>query len=429
MPYEPPVPVESGGAPGLRAVSSSPAGWDPLPDIRFSPLDLGPRARPPGRGIVHSRPSSRHPLWNSTLLLVGLTGSSYITTFVRERFFYQRAYGTVVLDHAEVLMSLLAVVSNAIGLLLVFVWVSGRISTRALLILAGVAISAVLAAVVGSVAAGAAVGIVVSFSAWLLWSQKAAAAGRLAPALVGAITAAGPTLIVWSLLGTENLTHVLLGYLVGSTWQAGIAGVLSLGGRPAKRSESGSPWWPLVYVVVIQFDALIDQVVLLGAGKGWAGAAALAYSLFVATVLIVLYPLSSQALAGRLDLAKRRYSIGLGAVAGCSFLVLLPLVLPLVLRGGHVEGIGYNRVLDLSLCYGLAIPFSTYWQLHTRAAHGDTDQWHRLAGWAGLLFVVHAVGLVPVVILSEWSLVPLATVAAFGLMAVLWSRQPSVKGT
>lgn len=402
------------------------------PDLQFAQLPTDffgrpeqedlvepPSAAPRSAGEVgHAREKGRTRvrsgvLANSSLLLVGASGVSYLTTFVRERYFYQRAYGTNTLDRLEVALSVAAIVSNLVGMLLAFWWSSGRFHNRRTMVALVASISAAGLVSIPFPAAGCLVGVLIASSVFLWGCQRAAARGRQAYALLGAITAPGLTITSWQVIGIDRPTKILLGYLVGSAWQAAVAVAVGRGAALQRSEHRSSMAWPLFYMLAVQVDAVLDQAALLSAGRGWAGAGALAFNLLGAATVIVIGPLGAQALAGRLDLSRLR-AIALPTVAiTAAYLLAVPVVLPLVIKGGSVAGSGYHRIVVLSMLYGLAIPFSIFWQLRTRASHRDALQWPSIAREAAFLFVVHVAVLAVVVAARAWELVPLATVLAF----------------
>ncbi|MGH9076851.1 MAG: hypothetical protein ACRDY0_05265 [Acidimicrobiales bacterium] len=360
------------------------------------------------------------------MVIVGVSGVSYLTTFVRERYFYQHAYGTNTLDRLEVALSVAAILSNLFGMLLALWWSSGRIRTGTATVAAMVSISVAAALFVLFPPGGCLVGVLVASSVFLWGCQRSAAVGRQAYALLGAVTAPGLTIASWQVIGIDQPTKILLGYWFGAVWQAAIA--IGVSGRaPAPRSERQlSLAWPLLYLLAVQVDAVADQAVLLAAGRGWAGAGALAFEFFGAATVVVVGPLGAQALAGRLDVFRAR-PIALPTVAiTVGYLLAMPLVLRLVIKGGAVQAVGYHRIFIFSMLYGLAIPFSIIWQLRTRASHRDAAQWPSVAREAALLFVVHIAVLAIILGLRAWELVPLATVIAFAVASARLFRRGAV---
>lgn len=366
-----------------------------------------------------------HRWSNSMVVLVGVSGASYLTTFVRERYFYQHAYGTNTLDRLEVALSLAAIASNIVGMLLAFWWSSGRFRPRRSVMILGGSIAMAVVLSVQFPTVGCLLGVLIASSVFLWGVQRSAARGRQAYALLGAITAPALTLASWQVVGVDRPTKILVGYLVGAAWQAAVAVVVGHGATALLTESRSSMAWPLLYMVAIQVDAVLDQGALLTAGRGWAGAGALAFNLLGAATVIVVGPLGAQALAGRLGVS-RPSAVALPALAiTAAYLLAVPVVLPLVIKGGSVEAGGYHRIFVFAMLYGLALPFTIYWQLCTRASHRDAAQWSSTAREAAFLFVVHVVVLAVVVVLRAWDLVPLATVVAFAVASGRLARHRS----
>lgn len=367
-------------------------------------------------------------LFNSSLLLIGASGGSYLTTFVRERYFYQGAYGTQRLDHLEVVLSVAAIISNVAGVVLALWWSSGRVGSRRMALIGAVSAAAAAAIALPLPDVGYLLGVMVASSAFLWGSQRAAAAGRQFPALLGAIIAPGLTIACWHWLGIGSPSKILLGYLAGAVAQGTIAVFVGRHTTSVRAAPGigASLWWPILYMLAVQVDAVLDQIVLLGAGRGWAGADALAFNFLAAATVIVIGPLGAQALAGRFDVRRWRQVIVPTLAVTVGYLVAVPLVLPVLIKGGAVEGAGYHRILVFSLSYGLAIPFSIVWQLRTRAANRDSEQWAAVSRQALLVFGLHSAALVVFVILGSWELVPLATVLSFAIASAWLVRRDSV---
>ena len=360
---------------------------------------------------------------NSATFLILLSAMSYLTTFVRERFFYQRAYGTSALDHLELTVSALAVISNVGGMVLAFMWVSGRLRPRvtSVGVLAGCGICAATASM--SLTVAACVGIALCSTGFLVANQRAADTGRQAFAIVGAVSAVIPTLSVWEVAGTRQSQAVLAGYLAGAAWQAAFAIAAGFRSHRPQAARAASLLWPLTYMAALQLDGLVDQLLLLNASPGWLGAAALARNIVTAAAVVLVGPLSSQAMAGRFNLGRGSRLIAIALATTALTLVVLPVVLPLAIKGGAVNGLGYHRMLTLSLLYALAIPFSTYWQVHTRAAHVDATRWRSMAHLALCILAVHLIVIAPIVLFRQWELMPLGTVAAYGAGTLMLVRR------
>jgi len=365
---------------------------------------------------------------DGALWLILVNGLSYLTTLVRERYLYQHEYGTHALDDVVVLLAALAIAGNALGIVASFWWSAGRITERALRL--GVLCAAVPVGLVALVSLEGSLLLVylVASSVFLVAIQRAASAGRQFYAVLGAVTAPVPTILIWEAVGVRSASHILLGYAAGACWQAAGAWVIGRGGSVDPSTSSASLLWPVAYIAAVQADGVADISVLLLAGRGWASACGFAYSAFSGTVVIVVGPLAAQALAGRFHLENPLRLLAGGVLIAAAYVGLVPVVLHLALHGGAVVGPGYRRVLDLTLLYAAALPFAIFWQLMTRAEHRDAERWRSLAFQAVLLFVVHSALLGILVALHAWSYIPLATLGGFATMALgnvaLRSRAP-----
>jgi hypothetical protein len=366
---------------------------------------------------------------NGLVSLVLVTGVSYLTTLVRERFLYQHEYGTHALDLVVVLLAVTAIVGNALGILLAFWWSAGRIGVRA--VRRGVLASAGVVAIVSGVSTVGALllAYLVAAAGFTLATQRAAGMGRQFYAVLGAVTAPGPTILVWTIVGVRTTPTILLGYAVGTIWQAAWALLVGWGGSVDRSSSTDSLLWPVVYIAAVQADGVADVAILLLAGRGWASACGFAYNALTAVVVIFVGPLGAQALAGRFNPDRpARLLIGSAMIAG-AYLALAPFVLRYAIHGGAVVGSGYHRVLYLTLLYAPAIPFAIVWQLVTRADHRRAERWRSLAMQGVSLFTVHLVFLAILALSREWRLVPLSTGAAFAIQTgvLLVSRRRSIQ--
>jgi hypothetical protein len=355
---------------------------------------------------------------NGIVWLVAANGASYLTSLLRERFLYQREYGTHSLDFVVVSLAVTAILGNALGILLAFWWAAGRLRLQTVYL--GLAIVGAATAFISVVSPEAALLVVylVASAAFLLGTQRAASAGRQMYALAVAATAPGAAVVLWTTVGVRTSGDILLGYAAGALWQAVGAWLVGKGGEVAPSSSSSSLLWPLAYIAAVQVDGVVDISFLLLAGKGWASACGFAYNAFSGTAVVLIGPLSAQALAGRfhLDRPVRILAASFGVAA--AFAALVPLVLRFVIHGGAVVGAGYHRVLVLTLLYAPALPFAIFWQLFTRAEHRDADRWKALAVQSTVLFLVHMTLLMIIVILAAWIYVPLSTVGAFAALAI-----------
>lgn len=355
---------------------------------------------------------------NGLAWLVVANGASYLTSLLRERFLYQHEYGTHSLDVVVVALAVSAILGNALGVLLSFWWAAGRLAVRSVHL--GLVVAAAASALVAVVSVESALLFVyvVASAAFLLATQRAAGMGRQLYALIAAATSPGAAVLIWATIGVRSVTNILLGYAAGAIWQAVGAWLVGRGGQIAPSGSTSSLLWPLVYIAAVQIDGVADISLLLLAGRGWASAGGFAYNTFGGITVLLIGPLSAQALAGRFHLERPIRILGVSTLVAGAFAALLPFVLRLVIHGGAVVGGGYHRVLVLSLLYAPAVPFAIFWQLMTRSEHRDAERWRALAIQASILFLVHLALLMLVVILRAWIYVPLSTVGAFAALAI-----------
>ena len=355
---------------------------------------------------------------NGPIWLIIANAVSYLTSLLRERFLYQHEFGTHSLDVVVVSLAIAAIVGNAIGVALSFWWAAGRISVEKIYV--GLAIVASVTAFVAMASPTTALLILylLASAAFLLAMQRAASVGRQLYALAGAVMSPGIAVLIWASVGVGDSTDILLGYAAAALWQAVGAWIVGQGGLVAASSGTSSLLWPLAYVAAVQVDGVADITLLLLAGRGWASACAFAYNAFSATTVVVIGPLSVQALAGRLHLERPARILGLSTLAAGLFAVLAPFVLRLLLQGGAVVGVGYHRVVVLTLLYAPALPFAIFWQLMSRSEHRDSERWKALAIQATVLVLLHMAFLLLLVVFQAWIYVPLSTVGAFAALAI-----------
>jgi hypothetical protein len=373
------------------------------------------------KGFNHS------PDWlkisNAPAILIAASGASYITTFIRERFYYQRGLGTMALDHIVVAVSVAAIISNMAGIAVSLSWAAGRLHTRFLPTGLALGVVLVAVAVITQSTVFFWIVLIVASYTYLVESQRAAQNGRLIYALLAAISAPFPTIIVWALLGTKSAHAVLAGYAVGAVWQAAGAARVGHGATITPTPQDGSKWWlPLLYIGAVQCDAVLDQILLLRAGVGWAGAGTMALTLSAAALVLFLGPMSTQALVSRLAFDKMRKLLIIGFAIAIVFEVAVYLVLPVILRGGSVAGVEYDRLFTLTLLYGSIIPFSFAWQLLSRIAHRAPGKWLAMSAQSVVIFGVHALILIPLLFYHLWYAFPLASVLAFGVGCLMMWR-------
>lgn len=344
--------------------------------------------------------------------LVLLAVGSYGTSFLRERYLYQRALGSRGLDLAVICIGIAFTLGNLIGALLAFSWTAGRVMPRAAkgAALGGVALLVLLAPVLGLVPLTAA--LVACMALFELGRVKAAHQGRQHRALLGALTAVVPTLGFWMTFGTGSTSRVLGGYLSGYLWQTAVAWHAGRRARPTLAAQRRSLGWLALYIVALQGQALIDRLLLLTAGHGWAASATLGYNSVDAATLVVAGPLAAEAMAGRLPKEVGRRNVGLLCLAGLGFVTVTPFFFSFAFRGGAVQGEAYRNLVIFAMIYGVALPASVVWLFRSRALQASPTAWRPVSVRASGVVALHLAVSVPLVLVHRPLLVPLGWVAS-----------------
>jgi hypothetical protein len=336
------------------------------------------RSRPPG---------TRGPL------LVGLAFLSYATSLWRETFLLHRALGTGLLDRTVAAYAIASLIGNLYAQALGLIWIDGRripwiFDRFDLLACAGmlmVPISSsigfclILAALVGSF----------EYS-----RQRAAFRGRQPSALIAAIVAPSVTIACWSTVGIGSLTRIMAGYVAGYALQSSGAWLSSRHAEPNRdvlnRHHEASIIWPAIFAGVTQINGLLDRMTLALGPAGWAGAAAFSLNVASAAMVLVVGPLSSEAVAGRVRIQPSRRLLIAIVVTTIVGVALTPTVLPILISGGLVHGGSYDKVRDFMVVYLVSIPGAGYWLFRARAMQSGAHNWRRVTLSAGLMLSVHA---------------------------------------
>jgi hypothetical protein len=252
--------------------------------------------------------------------------------------------------------------------------------------------------------------------------QRAAQRGRQNVALVGAVFAVVPTLLLWTWTGTGTTTTILAGYCAGAALQLIVAGGAGAGGTRHWDGARANLIWPMLYVAFILGNAFIDRLVLLEVGRGWAAAGAFAYNIADAIVLVIVGLLASEALAGRLS---RRYgSRALVALVAATALAvaLWPIALAVILHGGIATGGNLAKVRQLGYLYLAGVPGYVYWLFRSRVVQGTAATWRVVALLAGGATAIHFALSVPAGLAGAALLVPVGWLAAVYVASVLAAR-------
>ncbi|MDQ6948538.1 MAG: hypothetical protein M3256_20335 [Actinomycetota bacterium] len=324
----------------------------------------------------------------------------YGTSFIRERYLLQHALGLSALDVGVTAYGIAATFGNLWAVTLSIVWIDGgrRISpslTRFwLYACAGIVLYPI------SPIGGSCVALASLVAAFEYNRQRAAFRGRQLTTLAAALAAPAAAIGLWAIFGVDSFAKILAGYILGYLFQSGVATLIGRHGpRPADTPGSArrpaSLLWPVLFAALTQVNGVADRVILVFVGPGWAGAGGFAIGLASAAMLVVVGPLSSEAVAGRLGKQPpRRLVVGI-CLAGVASAMLMPSVLPLLISGSKVAGDNYDKVRNLSIVYMLSVPGSGYWLYRARALQTGDHMWQYVTMTGVVMLGVHLVVAVP----------------------------------
>ncbi|MHB8464787.1 MAG: hypothetical protein ACYDH6_24625 [Acidimicrobiales bacterium] len=313
-------------------------------------------------------------------ILVALAATSYLTTFARERFIYQRALGHDALDRAIVVLAVGSIIGTASGVVASLAWLAGRAGRpRYARTMAVCGCGAGTLAMVAVPPVGLALALVVASGAYEVGRQRAAVRGRQHVAWIGAALAVVPSLAVWSAFGTRDTPQILWGYAAGALFQAAVSCAAGRGAvvRPAARRDSLG--LPAVYVGAVLANAFSDRFLLTFVGVGWTASSAFAYNVADACTIVVAGPLAAEAMAGRLPstIARRTLLALTGATAAA--IAITPVALRTVMAGGSVAGENLHRITILTMTYLAGVPGSIVWLFRSRVDQRRSVAWRRVA--------------------------------------------------
>jgi len=223
---------------------------------------------------------------------VALAATSYLTTFLRERFLLQHALGSSALDGAVLAYAAAAGIGNLCGISLGLIWIDGRRIPRW------------ATPFVAYVALGAAVAIVapVSGSIILLGSlvfafeygrQRAAYRSRQHVVLFAAVVAPGATIAWWYFVGVSSLPLIIGGYALGYVIQGGASWAAARGSTAPSlpRALPVTVAWPVAFAGLTLMNGYLDRAIFSSAGRGWPAASAFSLNLAQAVMATVAGPL------------------------------------------------------------------------------------------------------------------------------------------
>jgi hypothetical protein len=364
-------------------------------ELGVIPLEFGQVSDSIDDGNLHADSLSHREIrLGARTALVGLAFVSYLTSFFRETFLVQIALGSTALDRAVLAYGMAAFVGNLYAIALGLVWIDGRripsICTRF-----GVfAVSGIVLLPIWPVA-GSCVLLASFVAGFEFHRQRSAFVNRQAGALIGAIIAPTVSVICWKISGVASLLPIVIGYSAGFLVQFAVVARLSRAAKPNRPSvgqranQAVGVIWPLIFAAVSLLNSLVDRLILPFAANGWVGAAAYAQNLATAALLIVVGPLSGEAVAGRIR-SQPSSRVLAAAVLGTGIaMCLTPIFLPLLVSSGAVSGNNYRHVEQLVILYLAAVPGGGYWTFRARALQVSSHTWRPAGLVAVAMLLVH----------------------------------------
>lgn len=353
-----------------------------------------------------------------------ITLVSYLTSFLRERYLIQEAIGSLVLDRSIAAYGAAALVGNTYAIVLGLLWIDGRPipSWARSFWLPGVG---GLALMPWSPPTGACVALASLVSASEYHRQRSAFRDRQAATLFFACVAPGLTIVYWKTFGVDSGLDILGGYCFGYLAQAGGAWLQAANVSRKSASPPGKQpqiVWPIVFAASVQLNGLLDRIVLPLAGPGWAAAAAFSLNLATAAVLVVVAPLASEAVAGRVSTKVSARTIVLVGSICFVALIAIPSGIPLVVGGGMTTGPSLDKVKAFALIYVAAIPAAGYFIFRARALQSSALMWKPIAAISCVSLLVHGGFAVAGVLLHRPHIVAVGWTAGAYVGAGLISR-------
>lgn len=334
--------------------------------------------------------------------LIGLAAASYVTSFARERYLLQHALGSTALDGAVVAYGLAALLGNLWAIALSLIWIDGRRNIP--IVFKNFGLIGALAIFLYPVSSlvGSALLLAALIGAFEFNRQRAAFVGKQALTLIATVVTPIISVAAWIVFGLDSLSKIIVGYTAGYLLQSGVAWAVGRRARPQdlwseRTTHQASGLWPIGFAFVTQLNGISDRWLMVLAGPGWAGAAGFSLSLAAAAMAIVIGPLGSEAVAGRMAVQPTRRLLWISCAMTLLGAATLPTLLPWLVAGGVVDGANYSRVRDLALVYFLSIPGAGYWLFRARALQIGAHMWRPVTMSGVVMFLVHALIAVPAV--------------------------------
>lgn len=332
----------------------------------------------------------------TSLVLPVLALASYLTSFLRERYLIQQALGLAALDQSVAAYAVASLAGNVYATALGLIWLDGRRIPRWATSFGTVAVVG-LALTTISPTVGTCLILASLIAAFDFARQKSALRGRQPAVLLAATIAPAVSIIWWEVVGVDSLLRIVAGYAAGYVLQAGVSWLVARRTTPRERSDRApvSVGFPVAFALLAQANALLDRFLLPFLATGWAGAGAFALNLASAAMLIIVAPLASEAVAGKLPAQPSRLFLVAASFVAVVGALAVPHVVPHLVAGGLVRGVNLQRLETLTSVYLLAMPALGYWNYRSRALQASNVQWRSVTTATGAMFVVHGVISVP----------------------------------
>ncbi len=308
--------------------------------------------------------------------------TSYGTSFIRDQFLFWQVFGSAHLDMAFLFLAGSAVLANTVGAWLTGLWVGGLIRASRIygvaLMAAGVGVTLTPAVpLIGLGLCFAACSLVFDLS-----RNRAASVGNQNFALIGAIVAPVPSVIVWVIVGTATAPSILLGWVAGCAFQGAIATYAGRGAQGlrqnghvgelagvAARHRRG----PLLLALVFQqANAMLDRYLFASFPPGTVAAGVFAYNVADSVVLVSASPAAAQLLAGGRERHLRRVVQSLACVGAlCAAFSSLWIAAFVV----QEDPSGRSRLQLFIVLYCLGAPSAATWAFAFRSGYQRAEEW------------------------------------------------------
>jgi hypothetical protein len=143
-----------------------------------------------------------------------------------------------------------------------------------------------------------------------------------------------------------------------------------------------------------------------------------------AATLVVVGPLASEAVAGRLPSRPPAKFMLAVVVATAAVVATIRLWLPVLVQGGQVEGENLDRLVMLTAIYLASVPGWGYWTYRARAVQSSSRQWKPMAVVVGGMLALHLVlALAALATGAPYGVAVAFLIASYAAAFVLWRRE------